>query len=51
MSTAAAPPLMTTETLKSIELFREGVSLLRYDFGANNEPCAFVVNCPDGISL
>jgi hypothetical protein len=47
-ATAGAP---TTAAVKSIELFLEGVTLLRYDFGASNEHCSFVVNCPDGTSL
>jgi hypothetical protein len=49
MSTATAPT--TTAPVKSIELFREEISLLRYDFGASNDPCSFAVVCPDGTSL
>lgn len=45
MSTATAP------TLKSLEVFKGGVSLLRCDYGAIPASQSFVVVCPDGAIL
>ncbi len=45
MSTATAP------ALKSVEVFKDSVSLFRCDYGANPGPQTFVVVCPDGVVL
>src|SRR6185503_11925889 len=45
MSTASAP------ALKSVEVFKDSVSLFRCDYGANPGPQTFVVVCPDGAVL
>ena len=45
MSTATAP------ALKSVEVFKDSVSLFRCDYGANPGPQTFVVVCPDGAVL
>lgn len=45
MSTATAP------ALKSLEVFKGGVSLLRCDYGASPSPQTFVVVCPNGAVL
>lgn len=48
MSTATAP---AAQTLKSVEIFREDVSLLRCDYVDNPGSFGFHVACPDGTSL
>jgi len=45
MSTATAP------ALKSVEVFKDSVSLFRCDYGANPGPQTFVVVCHDGAVL
>jgi hypothetical protein len=45
MATATAP------ALKSVEVFKGDVSLLRWDVGNNPGPYPFVIICPDGAIL
>jgi hypothetical protein len=48
MSTATA---LATPALKSVEVFRNAVSLFRCDYGAQAGAYPFVVTCPDGTVL
>jgi hypothetical protein len=41
----------TALALKSLEAFKDSVSLFRFDFGANPGRHPFVVVCPDGSVL
>jgi hypothetical protein len=41
----------TATGLKSVEVFKDGVSLCRWDAGANPVPFPCVVVCPDGRFL
>ena len=45
MTTATAP------ALKSVEVFKDNMSLLRWDAGNHPRPYPFVVVCPDGTIL
>lgn len=48
MSTATAP---ASPALKSVEAFRDDVSLFRCDFGDYSGPDTFVITCTDGALL
>lgn len=41
----------TTPALKSVEAFRDEVSLFRCDYGAQVAAYPFVITCPDGTLL
>ena len=41
----------TASALKSVEVFKDNVSLFRCDYGANPVPQTFVVVCPDSAVL